>query len=144
MYTCIDTNDPDPGTPSSLEPSHQGRIILNYQDVRIGVNETFISWLYNPDNDSPCAESRYYKMDLYNRTDLQYLNINSTELINDSITITSSSLHSQLQDDNTLIYFNVSVLASNSGETCATTEYLQTFSDLGIGYNYVQLGYTHS
>ena len=99
--------------------------------MRIGVNETFISWFYDPDYDSPCAESRYYRMDLYNRTgsgDIRYLN--STYSVNESVTINSSLLYSQNED--TLIYFNVSALANDSNITCATTEYLQTLSGLGM------------
>ena len=103
---------------------------MNHQDIHIGANETFISWSYDPDNDSPCAESRYYEFGRYSRTgsgDILY--IESIDSMKENITIDSSLLYSS---NDALIYFNVSVLARDSGEACATTEYLQTFSVLGI------------
>ena len=129
----IDATAPDPGTSSSLEPSNRGRIIVNYQDMNIGVNETFLNWFYLPDYASPCAESRYYELGLYSRTgsgDLQSIDESIDSMIQEeSITIDSTNLYSS--NDDTLIYFNVSALATNSSESCATTEYLQTISGLG-------------
>ena len=130
IYNYIDTTEPDPGTSSSLEPSNLGEIILNYQDMFIGVNETFISWFYVPNYASPCVESQYYEFSLYRRSgsgDMQYLN--STYTVNKNITINSSHLYSQ--DDDTLIYFTVSALA-NPNVICTTTEYYQTISGLGM------------
>ena len=131
MFICIDPAAPDPGTSSSLEPSNLGRIILDYQELLIGVNKVSLSWLYFPENGSQCAESSIYNFRICTRTgsgDLQHLY--SIDLTDDSITISSSLLYSQ--DDDTLIYIKVSVLARrDSREACATTEYLHTLSGLG-------------
>ena len=102
-----------------------------------------ISWLYYPENGSPCAESRDYELDLYSRMpssgDMQFLE--RVYLMVDSIRINSSLLYSQ--DDDTLLYFKVSVLTNDSNEACATTEYLHTFSDLGTvsSKNNIAIGY---
>ena len=141
VYLYVDPIIPDLGT-YSLEPSYLGRIILNHQDIYIGANETFLSWSYNPDSDSPCAVSRFYKLGLYSRTgsgDVQFLE--SMDSMKENITINSSLLYSS--NSNTLIYFNVS--ANGSGEACTTTEYLQTFSGLGTqnrSCNIIMVRYT--
>ena len=132
MHQCdryIDADTPDTNTSSSLEPSHLGRIIINYHDTNIDVDKTTISWLYYPVHNSPCAKSNYYELGLYSRTgsgDLQYLN--SLDSMEESITFDCPNLISP--NNETMIYFNITVL-SNNNDSCATTEYLQTLSGQG-------------
>ena len=120
-----------PGTPEELlEPSLQGRLLINYQNLVIGPGTTTLSLQYYPDPTAPCVWTRY-RAELYSGDDIMSAGSKNDLQPVDSWESSAQSLSLQSQllsnGDN---YIRISALDRDSA-LCTRTDYFTTLLDNG-------------